>query len=331
MALSDPFDTVARLMYDATSQFGKQGLALVEGLVEQKRKKDLLREEYALKSKYKAENPDLMDLIKVKLANEVYGIDLLGGNNKQSDNININNNQEDVKQRTNIVTPARTVDEALSRIPEGESKEDYIVKEEVRKDPLLGMDRIIYKPELKPEVQASRKKQESLRIESEDEAREANALIDSIWETADRLIPAQNTPAEAESKGIQRTLGSMSILGMRPQRFVGKSDENAIVYKDYAEGTLSLLIRRLGEKGVLNKEDIARARQLIPKFNETKEQRLQRKKELNNLLNAKINSYYKSKGVDGKTKSIRMKRPDGKIFDVPENAVDESIKKGWSQ
>jgi hypothetical protein len=142
---------------------------------------------------------------------------------------------------------------------------------------------------------AGSKKQIQMRTEATNLSNEAKGMLDAAWVTADKLIPAANTPEEAEILGIKRKVGSASIFGMRPQRALGVSAENAVTYQQFLDGTVSMVIRSLGEKGVLNNQDIKRAYNLMPGFSETTLQRKTKKEELINFLDSRIQSYMQKK------------------------------------
>ncbi|MEN6414371.1 MAG: hypothetical protein ABFC84_16660 [Veillonellales bacterium] len=145
---------------------------------------------------------------------------------------------------------------------------------------------------------AADKKMSQMKIEATNLSNEAKGMIDAAWTTADKLIPSANTPKEAESAGVGRKAGSATIFGVRPQRLLGVSDENAITYQQFLDGTVSMMIRSLGEKGVLNSQDIKRAYNLMPGFSDTTKQRTTKKEELNNFLNSRIQSYTQKKGQE---------------------------------
>jgi hypothetical protein len=141
----------------------------------------------------------------------------------------------------------------------------------------------------KREVETASEKKSS---EIEKEMQSIDSMVESIYKTANELIPAVESPAEAEKLGIKRGLGSASILGMRPQRLIGLSDENTIAYNEIMKAEATPIIRSMGEKGMLTNQDIERALGLFPKNSDSTKLRKTRRDKLAEFLKSKIKVYY---------------------------------------
>lgn len=89
----------------------------------------------------------------------------------------------------------------------------------------------------------------------------ANAVIAKIESNLNAILPEMATNlGERVSKGGKLVYGALS-----------QTNTNAALYNDFIQGTVAPLIRSLGEKGTLAKEDVARALQLLPKLTDTQE------------------------------------------------------------
>lgn len=118
-------------------------------------------------------------------------------------------------------------------------------------------------------------------------------MVDTLFKTAENLIPAVEDPKKAEALGMKRSLGAASIFGMRPQRLFGASDENVIAYNETMKAEATPIIRSMGEKGMLTNQDIERALGLFPKNSDSIQLRKTRREELRKFLKSKIEVYYK--------------------------------------
>lgn len=64
-------------------------------------------------------------------------------------------------------------------------------------------------------------------------------------------------------------LGRLAAIGMKNIGRLLQTDEDAVLYTSFVEGTLAPLIRSLGEKGTLATEDVGRALKLVPTLSVT--------------------------------------------------------------
>lgn len=110
------------------------------------------------------------------------------------------------------------------------------------------------------------------------EAQNALGLIDQIFEKADELIPPSGRGPVAIGGGLVRKVGG--AVGL---------DESTRAFQQYKEGTLSLTIRGLGERGVLTDQDVARARKLLPDVTDSTVVRQTKKQALRELLQNRLN------------------------------------------
>ena len=99
-------------------------------------------------------------------------------------------------------------------------------------------------------------------------------IIKQVRTLLDRIGLA-DTPAAALIRGPQ--LEMESKLKINP---------DAAAYKSLVEGTLSFVIKSLGEAGTLSAQDVARARKLLPTFYDTKASAEQKLNELETLINS---------------------------------------------
>lgn len=112
-------------------------------------------------------------------------------------------------------------------------------------------------------------------------------MVNVVWQKADELIPAATDLKQGAWQGLGRDIGKTKIA-----RLVGKGDENTIAFTDFQEGTLSMLIRSLGEKGMLTDKDIQRARQFEPNTWDSINVRSKKKTMMSDFLKSKVNAYY---------------------------------------
>ena len=206
-----------------------------------------------------------------------------------------------VKKRE--VTVSLSPEEALTKIPQGANPDDYEPKAVIRN--IKGVPTEIYVANKKPEVIAANKKQDTLRIEAETQEKEVNAMIDSVWSKAEELIPAQETGRAGVIKGAERSYRASGIGRLFSG---GKGDkeqtgEKARAYKDYQLGTLSLLIRSLGEKGVLTDQDIKRSKEFEPKFGDSITLRNTKREAMREFLKSKLQAHIKDQGLQAKVES----------------------------
>ena len=185
-----------------------------------------------------------------------------------------------------------TPEEALAKVPKTENPDDYEAKIMVRN--IKGVPTEIYTAQKRPEVIQGNKKIEQLKIEAETQEKEINSMIDSVWSKADELIPAAKTGRGGVLKGMERSYRASGIGRL----FSGTEEgETAKAYKDYQQGTLSILIRALGEKGVLTNQDIQRSKDFEPKFGDSVILRKTKKDAMNEFLKSKVSAHYKTQGL----------------------------------
>lgn len=118
------------------------------------------------------------------------------------------------------------------------------------------------------------------------EMKSIDNMIDVVWKQADALIPAQEGLSQAATTGLGRKFGTTI-----PGRILGMGNENAVAFSEFQEGTLSMLIRSLGEKGMLTDQDIKRARQFEPSFYDTPTIRKLKRNSMAEFLKSKVSAY----------------------------------------
>ena len=213
-----------------------------------------------------------------------------------------------IKKGTSSV--ALTPEDALKRIPQGANPDDYEPKAVVRN--IRGVPTEIYVANKKPEVIALSKKQNTLRIEAETQEKEINNMIDAVWSKAEELIPAAETGREGVIKGIERSYRASDIgrffSGTKGEK--GQQGEEARAFKDYQGGTLSILIRALGEKGVLTDKDIERSKQFEPAFSDSKILRKTKKQAMNEFLKSKVRAHLKIQGLQAEVEGQSPEDPE---------------------
>ena len=111
------------------------------------------------------------------------------------------------------------------------------------------------------------------------EAKNALNLIEQVYQKADELVPPTGGGPLAVVGGLARLAGG--AVGL---------DENARAFEQYKEGTLSLTIRGLGERGVLTDQDVARARKLLPNLTDSAVVRKTKQAALTELLRSRLGS-----------------------------------------
>lgn len=99
----------------------------------------------------------------------------------------------------------------------------------------------------------------------------AREIITTIENTADNLITATNA--------VEAAAQAASIGGKILAR-----DANAVLFKEQKKGLMSLLVRALGEKGVLTNTDIDRVRGLLPSIYDTVEIKNRKLNDLRNFI-----------------------------------------------
>ena len=215
-----------------------------------------------------------------------------------------------VKKKIDESNISLNPEDALTKIPKGANPDDYEPRAIVRN--VKGVPTEIYVANKKPEVIAANKKQDTMRIEAETQEKEVNAMIDSVWSKAEELIPAQKTGRAGVIKGIERSYRASGI-----GRFFsgGEGDkeqtgEKARAYKDYQLGTLSLLIRSLGEKGVLTDQDIKRSKEFEPKFGDSITLRNTKREAMREFLKSKLKAHSKVQGLQAKVEEQSSSDPE---------------------
>lgn len=143
-------------------------------------------------------------------------------------------------------------------------------------------------PEAKQEREISTGKSKKAE-ETKMEVQAIEGMVDSVWGKADSLIPATEGVQQAAITGIRKDIGTTKV-----GRLLGGADENAITFREFKEGTLSMLIRSLGEKGMLTDQDIARARDFEPSNWDTPKIRRDKKIAMKDFLKSKISAYYEA-------------------------------------
>jgi hypothetical protein len=109
-------------------------------------------------------------------------------------------------------------------------------------------------------------------------------ITKQIKDLLDKIGLAE-TPAAAIIRGAELEVAARS-----------KTNPDAAAFKSLVEGTLSFLIKSLGEAGTLSTQDVARARQLIPSFYDTKESAKRKLDELETLINNILTTQYRTTG-----------------------------------
>ena len=109
------------------------------------------------------------------------------------------------------------------------------------------------------------------------EAQNALQLVDQIFQKAEELIPPSGKGPIAIGGGLARKVGG--AVGL---------DESTRAFQQYKEGTLSLTIRGLGERGVLTDQDVARARKLLPDVTDSAVVRSTKKQALLELVRSRL-------------------------------------------
>ena len=87
----------------------------------------------------------------------------------------------------------------------------------------------------------------------------AREIINQIGKAADKIITADNF-IQAQIQGVKLATGAST-----------KANADAVLLESKKQGLISLLVRALGEKGVLTTQDVDRVRKLLPTFNDTRE------------------------------------------------------------
>lgn len=157
--------------------------------------------------------------------------------------------------------------------------------------------------------------QEKKAEEVKNEINSINNMVATVFDAANRLIPAPKDIAQAEKLGIKRGAQTTSILGIRPQRLLGWSDEDALAFEQIKKGEATPLIRSLGEKGMLTNQDIQRALELMPGLSDSVKLRKTKQEELGKFLNSKIKAYYKETAFTNEQEDLisqYMKKYQGK-------------------
>jgi hypothetical protein len=302
MALGDPFGASAEIAYNrrmAMNNIAK--LALEKRMKDEQfnkelgAKKDLMAEEYRLKSKY----PDPMTAIIMK------SMGLTGGNNESTDN-------------SNLSIPATTPEEAINRLPKGEFPEDYKIKSESRS--LKGIPMQIYTPEKKPLVQPSQQKELN-------QIKQARILLERNMETLNKnpQIKKFIGPGLVQRPGAMADI--IGQLGGSPKDFVTfKADVDKAFQKYRKEITgvqagypeLQWLAPDLPKTTDTAENFISKTVSAIEQF----------KMAENQLLDV----WGKAGMAVGKlkeTSKVKMTSPDGKIWELDQSEAEEAKKHGW--
>ena len=135
----------------------------------------------------------------------------------------------------------------------------------------------------------------------------AMGVINQIENLLDRLNLGK-TPTEALKRGAELEASAWA-----------KTNPDASAYKSLVEGTLSILLRALGEVGALSNIDIARARKLIPTFFDTEEVAKAKIEQLKDL----IKNAAKARGVVTPEDIDELNEENFDEFEVIEGATEE--------
>lgn len=176
--------------------------------------------------------------------------------------------------------PSFNQKDALRMIPEGDNPEDYNITPKTIM--IKGMPITTYTPEIKPEIIAGRKKYQQEKVVATQDYEDMNNMVDSLWGQADKLIPSSENGPAAFTKGIATDIQTLPFI---------RANEKALAYNGIKEGTLSLIIRKLGEKGTLTDQDVNRVRQFIPTASDSTESRNLKKEGMKQFISSKIKSY----------------------------------------
>lgn len=127
-------------------------------------------------------------------------------------------------------------------------------------------------------------------VEGVANARDMLDTLDTIQETANKLIPAPDTvklgPFESgfmgDVVGLQRTLGNMPLV---------RTEEKGVrAWEQYKASIGSIMARGFGERGVLTNVDIERVLKWLPKPDDTNQLRATNKENIRKFVAAKIKS-----------------------------------------
>ena len=123
------------------------------------------------------------------------------------------------------------------------------------------------------------------------EMKEINNMVDSLWNEANTLLPAQESGREAVFKGAER-----GFKGTAMGRLIVPSEEgeNVRAFTEARKALATPLIRSLGEKGMLTNQDVQRALNLMPTSSDTIKQRDTKKGILSRFLQSKVNAHFES-------------------------------------
>jgi hypothetical protein len=125
----------------------------------------------------------------------------------------------------------------------------------------------------------------------------AQAVYEQL-KTATNDLKLGGNAISSKIRGLALTAGAAS-----------QSNTDAAAYSALVNGSVSLLIRGLGERGVLTDNDIARAKSLIPSFFDTQATADKKLEQLNSLLTAAENKTSSTGSV-----SKEITKPDGTVW-----------------
>lgn len=149
-----------------------------------------------------------------------------------------------------------------------------------------------------------------------DQARSAQAQINTIYDIADRDLPAfaddPDNPLPEGTEAIGRGIGRKII-----SKVGGNETARAFLETDVANARQA--IRGLGEVGVLTDKDVADAIKVLPSSTDSVTVRQRKRENLNQLIEAKIRIYEAAKAGTTATTEVgtsqgrlRVRRADGK-------------------
>ena len=158
-------------------------------------------------------------------------------------------------QLSGIQRPARTQEEALTRIPKGESPKDYYAKEDIKAGP-LGIPEVFYSADLTPEAKV-RKERTATKIA------EANIAREIYGKDLKNFLQVDNILHQTRGLGTERfqTGINMALSGVMQNSPLGR----AVAQHTGAKKRLRVqLVRAAGDVGNLNIVEQKAAEYLIP-------------------------------------------------------------------
>lgn len=112
-------------------------------------------------------------------------------------------------------------------------------------------------------------------------------IVDSLFENADRMIPAADTPRNAEISGAKRWASRTKVGRM----FNIPGTEDATSFDSVKEGFGTLLARAFGEKGVVTNRDVSRILKMMPREDDTVKERENKKKFISEIIGKRVKQW----------------------------------------